>query len=406
MPTSNEERNVQIQVQELQDIVSRLLRYAVSDANRVVTEDILKKTVPLLNKPIDQFTPENEAVLWSVYNSLSSLVTPATNESLWLKEQVEHDDRDQVNGTSKHYSPITRAYLSSYLSFTIAGFIFGLLFFLLQSYTYILSDSLNQVDRYYADISTIDNQITTAKQANPNQSIDEPPLKDLLVKQQVLRIKIKNHYNALQRLNFLWGFIYCNNPVHPDNHDLFSCQGEKSNKDPGPTPINIYQEKPPDQTTVPVDAKSSPGVDDIDLVADAGIATFFVVAKSILRICNYVALPFFTGLLGSLAFVIRAILESLSRSSLTLGFRRRGIIRIFLGGLLGLISGIVIAPDIDEFKKISYSPLVSAFLMGYSVEFAFGVFDALIERGRRALDAIRDPTTVKIANNTSDNNVK
>jgi len=145
-------------------------------------------------------------------------------------------------------------------------------------------------------------------------------------------------------------------------------------------------------------------MDEKNQAAEAEISTFFEGAKSVLRICNYVALPFFMGILGSLAFVIRAILDSFSRASLTLGFRRRGIIRVFLGGLLGLISGIVIAPDIEEFKKISYSPLVWAFLMGYSVEFAFSIFDALIERGRRALDTVRDPVPpIKTSNNPSDN---
>ena len=91
------------------------------------------------------------------------------------------------------------------------------------------------------------------------------------------------------------------------------------------------------------------------------------------------------GLLGALAFVIRGILDSFSKSSFILGARRRWGMRVALGPLLGLISGIVIAPDIQDFKELSFSPLVWGFLMGYSVEFAFSLFDFLIQKGRSAV---------------------
>ena len=124
--------------------------------------------------------------------------------------------------------------------------------------------------------------------------------------------------------------------------------------------------------------------------ARAERATFFEGAKSTLRLCNYLVLPLILGTLGSVAYVIRSILDSFSKASLTFGSNRRGSMRVYLGALLGLISGVIIAPDIKEIQAISYSPLLWAFLMGYSVEFAFTFFDALIARGRSALQIVKD----------------
>lgn len=113
-------------------------------------------------------------------------------------------------------------------------------------------------------------------------------------------------------------------------------------------------------------------------------------AKSVLSVLNYLFLPTLLGLLGSLAHVIRGILDSFSRSSITLASRRRWETRVLLGGLLGLITGAVLAPDLGKIGDLSFSPLVWPFLVGYSVEFAFSVFDTVIERGRRTLETAKE----------------
>ncbi len=109
-----------------------------------------------------------------------------------------------------------------------------------------------------------------------------------------------------------------------------------------------------------------------------------------LNILNYLILPTLLGFLGSLAYVIRGMLDSFSRASFTLDSRRRWETRVSLGGLLGLIMGAVFVPDLAHFDEIKFSPMVWAFLVGYSVEFAFSVFDAVIERGRQAMEPDRD----------------
>ena len=123
---------------------------------------------------------------------------------------------------------------------------------------------------------------------------------------------------------------------------------------------------------------------------DASMQAFHHGARSMLNILNYLVLPTLLGLLGSLAYVIRGMLDSFSRANLTLNSRRRWETRVSLGGLLGLIMGAVFVPDLAHFDEIKFSPMVWAFLVGYSVEFAFSVFDAVIERGRQAMEPNRE----------------
>jgi len=413
MPTPNqepapEERRdtgspVHNHVQEAQEAVGRLLKYAVSEAHLEVSEDSIIKAAPLLKKPAAQFTVEDEQSLWSLYNYLSRLVTPATNESLWLKEQIEYMDRFQGRGISEASYRLTRAYQRSYSSFKYIGYFFGILFFLLQSYTYILSDSLNRIDQYYVDMAKVDDQIAAARQANPGITLCMQPLKGLREQKNQFWLKIDNHYQVLHKLGYVfWGFFYPDITSHfytpkPAVH----CPANTTAAEAKPVAPAGTVENPPPEAATPVAPKTFPedaktaalAETDEERFAEAERATFFEGAKSVLHICNYLLLPLVLGTLGSVAYVIRGILDRLAKASLTLGSERSGKIRIFLGSLLGLISGIVIAPDIKEVQKISYSPLVWAFMMGYSVEFAFSLFDALIERGRRAMDSMRDAAT-------------
>lgn len=120
--------------------------------------------------------------------------------------------------------------------------------------------------------------------------------------------------------------------------------------------------------------------------------SYFAGAKATLRNLNYLLLPTLLGALGALAYVIRNILDSFRLSSFTLTSKRKWTMRVALGSALGLISGIVISPDIKNFQAATFTPLVWGFLMGYSVEFAFALFDSLIEKGRKVIN----PSTVNV----------
>lgn len=359
-------------IQDIRDAVYRLLKYAVSDANRDVDTEIINKTVPILQKNPQQLMVEDEKTLWIVYNQLSRLVTPATNESLWLKEQIEQDDRAQAEGNSGDYSFTAKAYKKIYASIQLIGATCCLIFFLLQGYTVALSDSLEQVTAYYVELTKVEEQILATKQAKPDIELCTSPLNQLNKQRDQLLFKIDGHYQVIEKLSrFFWGYLYSTKT------------------------LGYYQKRSPacldkETTIIPYRNALEPDEQD-EQHARAERVAFFEGAKSMLRICNYLMLPFILGTLGSVAYVIRSILDSFAQASLTIGSNRSGSIRVYLGGVLGLISGVIIVPDIKEIRQVNYTPLVWAFLMGYSVEFAFTFFDALIARGRNALQAIKAP---------------
>lgn len=360
-------------IKDVKEAVYRLLKYAISDADINVNEEIINKAVPILQKNSSQFTIDDETTLWTIYNQLSILVAPATNESLWLKEQMEFDDRAQAEGTTGDYSFTTKAYKKIYASIQMIGATCCLIFFLLQGYTVALSDSLEQVDRYYVELIKIEDQILATKQAKPDIGFCASPLNELSAQEDQLLFKIDTHYRVMQKLSrAFWGYLFSTETLSYYTNRAPRCQAQAA---------QIPYANAGQSLELTPDA--------MEQHARAERATFFEGAKSTLRICNYLMLPFILGTLGSVAYVIRSILDSFSQASLTIGSNRSGSIRVYLGGVLGLISGVIVVPDIKEIQQISYSPLVWAFLMGYSVEFAFTFFDALIARGRTALLAIK-----------------
>jgi hypothetical protein len=377
-------------IQELREAVYRLLKYAISDANSDVDEKIISKVVPILQKDETQFTADDEKNLWSVYNQLSRLVTPATNESLWFKEQMELDDRAQVEGKTAHHSSlVAKAYKNTYITFKWIGYVFGVIFFMLQSYTVFLSDSLNQVDLYYAGLTKVEEQIVAVKQAKPDILPCSSPLKELNAQQDELLLEIDSHYRVIQKMShYFWGYFYSSATLDYYTHRLPQCQEVRAT----PIPYASIELQPPQR-------------EDLGQQAKAERLAFLVAAKSMQHLCNYLLLPMIMGILGSIAYVIRSILDSFSQASLTFSSTRRGSMRVYLGALLGLISGVVIVPDIKAIQEISYAPLVWAFLMGYSVEFAFTLFDALIARGRSALQALRTPPPDLARENTTEDKV-
>lgn len=373
--------------QELKDATYRLLKYAVSDANLDVDDQLINNVAPVLQKDVNKLTTEDEKALWFGYNALSILVFPATNESLWLKEHMERDDRARAEGNTAEYSSTAKAYKKTYASFKWIGYIFGIIFFFLQTYTSMLADSVEQVSQYYTEITKIEEQILTAKQASPDLSPCDVPLKEFNAQQDQIMLKIDSHYRAMQDLSSaFWGYFYTSDTVDYYLHRAPQCPNL-------PVPYANVNQSPEFSLIMEQRAK-------------AERTTFFEGAKSALHLCNYLILPLILGVLGSVAYVIRSILDGFAKASLTFSSHRRGSMRVYLGALLGLISGVVVVPDLKEVQEMSYSPLVWAFLMGYSVEFAFSFFDALISRGRSAMDALKVVPATTPKGKTEDKEIK
>ena len=373
--------------QDTLDEVWRLLHYAVSDANVDLAKEkpeLIKAIVPVLQKAPEALTENDVTELLQAYNELSQLVYPATNESLRLKEKIEEYERDVILGTSGPYSAIIKKVKNSYTNFWVALWVVIVIFIVYQSYIYFISDTLEKVTEQLSHMKMIEEKINTAKAASnePDKSSNKLetvyPFKDLYEERRVIWLKLNTSYCVLRGVSMVWTRWYPNEGI--------LCDSDESAKDKANDNFVLNSLLSQCQHKVSPDKEICE--QEVHEIHEKSVReNFFAGALAVLRVSNYLVLPTMLGLLGALAFVIRGILDSFSKSSFILGARRRWGMRVALGPLLGLISGIVIAPDIQDFKELSFSPLVWGFLMGYSVEFAFSLFDFLIQKGRSAIGA-------------------
>jgi len=371
--------------QDTLEEVWRLLHYAVSDANVDLAKEkpeLIKAIVPVLQKDPEKLTDNDITELLKAYNELSQLVYPATNESLRLKEKIEEYERDVILGDSRPYSRVIKQVRSSYTNFWVALWVIIIVFIIYQSYIYFISDTIDKVREQLSLMKTIEEKINTAKAASnePDKSSDKLetkyPFKDLYEERKVIWLKLNTSYCVLRGVSLVWTRWYPNEGILCDSDQ--NTKYKANDNLVFNSLVSQCQEKgSPDKEICEQEAHETH--------EKAIRENFFAGAVAVLRVSNYLVLPTMLGLLGALAYVIRGILDSFSKSSFILGARRRWGMRVALGPLLGLISGIVIAPDIQDFKELSFSPLVWGFLMGYSVEFAFSLFDFLIQKGRSAI---------------------
>ena len=343
---------------KLRDSVYRLLRHAVSEPATGIDSGFVGQVALILGKEESALSAEDEKTLWLAYQALSRAITPASDESLKLKERIDQELWGEALGRSRQPSTLVRAYRRSFISFISFSrllWVFGLLFFVLQSYTLFLSHQLNAIEGGRSELASLDDRILVVRQAGTDISDDKPPLSDLLRQRDWARLRHAADYAVLRRICFLWNGLY------------------------------PFKEVSGDGRAAPETSHDSM----LGTSGDAALHTFEHGAKTMLKILNYLLLPTLLGLLGSLAYVIRGILDSFACSSITLTSQRRWETRVYLGGLLGLIVGAVFTPDLKQVDELKFSPMAWAFLVGYSVEFAFSVFDAVIERGRRTMEAVK-----------------
>jgi len=91
-------------------------------------------------------------------------------------------------------------------------------------------------------------------------------------------------------------------------------------------------------------------------------------------------LPLVLGIVGATSYIVRDTLAKLENNSFLPCARGKIIMRICLGGLLGVISGIFIRNDSTKLEDFNLSLVILSLVMGYSVEVAFSLFDQIVER--------------------------
>ncbi|MGH8060000.1 MAG: hypothetical protein ACREOH_22645, partial [Candidatus Entotheonellia bacterium] len=202
-----------------------------------------------------------------------------------------------------------------------------------QAYVILLTDALQDHADLRKEYQSVNAQIEDLRDANRSITDDAAPLKPLVDRQADLERRIEVTHRAEAKLMEIWWWLY-------------------------PDPSEDFEEH---------------------IKAVLAIEGY---ARSLLSILSQYVLPLILGLLGALAYLVRRSLFNLSYNSYAPSFGGQFSMRLCLGGLLGVIGGIMFSLDQAELQTYRLSTVVVAFLMGYSVEFAFTLFDRLIERGR------------------------
>lgn len=332
-------------IRDTQTAVSRLLRYAVSQANIKIDDDYIDLIVPILQQPAASLLLSDAAALWKGYNKLALLVYPATNESILVAERIEEARRRPRRAKD----PDGRLRVATVCRRQLRGVILLLcailtVFVVAQAYGIYLGDILKDAERHNVALESVSGQIRAVKEAKSDLSDEAPPLKDLVDQRDTLDKHIIATYSTLVRASRPWRGLYTLSDATASGAD--TAEGRQYRR----------------------------------IALEQG-------ARSVLRVWNFYVLPLVLGLLGAVAFITRRLLASLANNSYTPNTVSRYLMRLALGALLGVVAGIILAPDQPSLQGFGLSLVTLAFLMGYSVEFAFSAFDALIERGRQAFQS-------------------
>ncbi len=417
-----DELNYYHKLEQTQVEVWQLLHYAVSDSNKDISRDhgeILQKVIPALRKKPRDLSDLEAANLLEAYNALSQLVYPASYDSLWLKTELEQDDRQRVVELRNCRSPWQRLKSLCNGNFaskrieklgygkivTLGIYFLAPLFFIIQSYTFYLSDTLDSLEQQKTALAALNRDISNARSAvivahstnRPNaaeglQDIDElPPISDFLKQRTALLHALELGYCMLLKPEFLMDWVFPG-ARKVCSLDPFARRHHPPEPAPQPTAAPVAEGGLDGVIEAPQTADGPAGQRVTKMINDyleceecAARDSVIMAAESLLKILNYLLLPTLLGFIGSLAYVIRGLLWNFDHASFVVGNSRKGKMRLVLGPLLSLVSGIILAPESTGFTEASFSPLILGFLMGYSVEFAFKLFDTLIEKGKSLL---------------------
>ena len=400
-PSRSEDEDHGARIRTTQEAVLRLLGYAVSKAtiDPVETARIVEEAVPVAGMAPALVGPEQEVALWKAYNGLTTLVYPATSESIWVSEQIEVDRRWWEGGSWEEPSPVATAFRRQYRSIRNILLVTVAIFLLTQAYVIVLSSTLQTYEQFDTELVALQTQRNLLDQVAPEKTREAegvarttgevtPPFKTLQDKEHRVFVRRNAARDMLRTLSWPWQFLY--------KEALGESQkGER--RDAGdPRQGTVDRAAVPTISAPPSPALRETGregrwpYDPVKVREDIRVQQL---ARPALQVTSLYILPLVLGFLGAVTHVVRRMLDSLSSKSYMLANYRTYRLRVALGGLLGIISGIVIAPAEAHGQTFSVSLILFAFLVGYSVEFAFSIFDTLIEKGRQALKA----TTVRPA---------
>lgn len=308
---------------EIQAAVGYLMEYSAGHAELNIRDDFLNPVVPLLRKPPSQMGVDEEISLWSAYNQLSSLVAPVTVDSLKVAGAM------RKAALETHASPYQASVegCRRELWNTLWLMIFFIVaFFIIQGYAVTLTESGKTIQFIKSEYSKLHQRLTDVRTANPQIPDQDPRIASILTH----KADLDKQVSAILKTEPL----IC-----------FTCAE--------------------------------------DMAED--IVFFERLTQSQIVLLTTHILPFVLGFLGAVTALVRQYINGLNEKSYTPGWPGRMSMRLCLGGLLGEISGVIFSPDQADLQALNLSVVFLAFLMGYSMDLAFSLFDRGIELARDIL---------------------
>ena len=353
-------------IQSTKNSVDRMMRYALKNTDINLDDEFLTNTVSVLRKQDKDFTVEDEAILWSSYQRLSILVKPATDDSILIAEILNlnaHQDSTKYSWLNyfkfwkKPKSNLEKSVNKciSDLCFIIITLIFSITFYVvIQAGCGSLSRTLNFSESVYKEWNT-ENNISNELKNSVNNISDTTTKNDkLLVLDYRYAASLQILANEINRM-----IIF---------------------RDPNGSYQSMMQEHCQ------------------DIMKNAHNPIYLQTCNIILKthgellysIISQYLLPLILGIIGSTAYISRNILDQLQTNSYLPTVQGKMTMRIFLGGLLGVITGIFISTNTTtELKEFNLNLVMLSLIMGYSVDVAFSLFDQIVVRMKEWTDSLK-----------------
>ena len=349
---------------KVRDDVANLLKYGVKKPGIDIPRDFLQRTVPLLYRRADELGEADHVQLWNAYNQLSQWLKPATAESIAVA--------DELNDPRNHHVGRDLTILL-WLVIVIVCFVFGV-----QLYSTLIDNSLADYRKLYADYERVVDEEKVASQIleknNPpptgnagqpsshKTADDVEPLRSIRARKNNLEDELLLSAKTQCKLQYI-EFPFWLRDIK------LSLAGARSFCD---NPDEWMKTAWPDGK--PRNCPQGCNLGIVKEVANSGQALHVVF--------NSLVSPLLLGFLGAAAFLTRSTLNQVAESSFTRSWRGRMPMRLLLGGLLG-----VLGPQLysaGRMEGIGLGLSLFAFLLGYSVDLAFSLFDRLIATIQKA----------------------
>lgn len=364
--------------------VHRMLAYAAGKRAITLDETIAREAVAVTGLPVATMTPEERLTLYRVHDTLAAAIAPATPDGVRTLDAYQHlAVRDRRS----------RAVMGGSL-WALAGLALAM-----SVHAYVATGSLivQTIETTRKDVAQVQAQIRDFDAAHPRSTVlGKDPLADNPGRENE-RQRLKGAAKSLERRfdtahDRLTSWLYI--PLGTLGVASLACADDRVALQEWALRPASLSPAGGDGATKRQALASQCGERARELMGydeDALSEAYYKArqaheqnARAAMEMVSVVVLPLVFGLLGASVAVLREINRRLHEGSLDLTTLRCAAMRRLLGAAVGGISGIFFTPT-HVLENWGLSLVALAFLLGFSVDIAFRVFQRLTDRVAEAV---------------------